>query len=62
MKLLTLKLLPELCQVLWLPRVTETILFVAINLEMLENAPVIETLIICCLVIFTSILDKSFTL
>ena len=30
MKLLTLELLPELCQVMWLPRVTETILFVTI--------------------------------
>lgn len=36
-KLLTLELLPELCQVMWLLRVTETILFVAIN--SLEKCP-----------------------
>lgn len=59
-KLLTLELLPELCQVMWLLRVTETILFVAIN--SLENAPGIETLIIRCLMIHTATLGMSLTL
>lgn len=57
MKLLTLELLPELCQVMWRPRVTETILLVAIN--SLENAPGIETLLIGCLMIPTATLGMS---